>query len=139
MILITDRTKEDVLLGNEKGSYSAADLNRVEAAVGNLALIANTIIPVAQPSTKTDWTFPELFSSDSWPTQSQMARYLDNVMSLCQSVGVAVDLPESMEYLTWDGANKIEKALQEVQDFVIKNYKGLQYSGEFYAGEENVL
>lgn len=139
MNLITDRTKEDVLLGTEKGRYEASDLNRVEAAVGYLSLLAKAVASAEPLITKTDWDVPGLFSSDSWPTQSQMERYLGNVKTLCQSVGISVDLPESMKKLTWDGANQIEKALEMVHNQVVTSFKGYQYSGEFFAGEENGL
>ena len=43
MELVFDRTKTDVLLGTEKGSYSAADLNRVESAVLELAELAKKL------------------------------------------------------------------------------------------------
>jgi hypothetical protein len=139
MNLITDRTLEDVLNHTQIGRYEAADLNRVEAAVQYLAFIAQTIVPVEQLVTKTNWKPPEQFSSDTWITQEQMERYLSNVKSLCESVGIDADLPLTMEGLTWQGANQIEKALQRVQEYVSRNYKGFQYSGDLFAGEENGL
>ena len=35
--LVTDRTQADVAAGNAKGTYNAADLNRVSAAVKYIA------------------------------------------------------------------------------------------------------
>lgn len=139
MKLITDRTKEDVLLGKEKGRYEAADLNRVETAVQYLSFVLQSIISAEQLPTKTDWGAPGPFSSDTWPTTRQMDRYLNNVKSLCSSVGISADLPESMEDLNWQGANQIEAALSQVLEYVRSNYKGFQYSGDLFAGEENGL
>lgn len=139
MNLITDRTKEDVLLGNEKGKYQASDLNRVEEAVGYLSLFANAIVSAEPLITKTDWKEPDSFSSNTWPTQKQMERYLSNVASLCESVGISVALPDSIENLTWQGANQIEFALQQVLEYVRSNYQNFQYSGDLFAGEENGL
>lgn len=136
MNLITDRTESDAIMGTAKGRYGAADLNRVEAAVAYLSLVAKSFVPVEKLNTKTDWGLPGPFSSASWNTQSQMNRYLSNVKTLCRNVGVSAKLPDSMENLTWEGANQIEKALLAVQDYVLKNFGGFRYSGEFYAGEE---
>ncbi|MBQ7767553.1 MAG: hypothetical protein IJ403_01570 [Oscillospiraceae bacterium] len=139
MNLITDRTRSDVLLNTEKGRYEAADLNRVEDAVGNLCLIARTKVPLALLTTKTDWGAPGLFSVSSWNAASQMDRYLTNVKRLCEVTGVQAELPESMRFLTTEGANQIEKALLLVQEHLSKNQENFQYSGEIYAGEENGL
>lgn len=139
MNLITDRTRSDVLLNNEKGRYEAADLNRVEEAVGNLCLIARTKVPLALLATKTDWDAPGLFSSREWPTWSQMERYLNNVKNLCSSIGISAPLPASMKGLSYEGANQIERALLSVQEHLSKNQENFQYSGEILAGEENGL
>lgn len=140
MNLITDRTRSDVLLNTEKGRYEAADLNRVEDAVRNLALIAKNFAPSSfNLQTKTDWGAPGLFSVSSWNVASQMDRYLTNVKRLCEVTGVQAKLPESMRFLTTEGANQIEKALLLVQEHLSKNQGNFRYSGEIYAGEENGL
>lgn len=136
MNLITDRTESDVIMGTAKGQYGAADLNRVEAAVAYLSLTAKSFVATENLSVKTDWGLPGPFSSSSWPTKSQMNRYLNNVKKLCGTVGISAKLPASMENLTWEGANQIEKALLAVQEYVLKNFGGFRYSGEFFAGEE---
>ena len=139
MNFITDRTLEDILQRTEKGRYEYSDLNRVEAAVQYLVLVAQTIVSVEPLSTKTNWRQPTRFSEDTWVTQDQMDRYLRNVEILCESIGIDADLPDTMEGLTWQGANQIERALQLVQEYVSRNYQGFQYSGDLYAGEENGL
>lgn len=139
MNLITDRTLEDILKRTEKGRYEYSDLNRVEAAVQYLVLVAQTIVSVEPLSTKTNWRQPTRFSEDTWVTQDQMDRYLRNVEILCESIGIDADLPDTMEGLTWQGANQIERALQLVQEYVSQNYQGFQYSGDLFAGEENGL
>lgn len=139
MNFITDRTLEDILKRTEKGRYEVADLNRVESAVQYLSLIAQTIVQVEPLATKTNWSEPERFSPNTWVTQEQMDRYLRNVKILCESVGFDADLPNTMENLTWQGANQIEQALQLVQEYVSRNYQGFQYSGDLFAGEENGL
>ena len=139
MKLITDRTQADVLLGTEKGRYSVEDLNRVEQAVAELYVIAKGLDISGITQIKTDWTHYGAFAPDRWPTQSQMARYLGNIRCLCQAVEIAADLPRSMEDLTWDGANRIEATLLAAYTRVMGILQTFRYSGEIFAGEENVL
>lgn len=139
MELITDRTEADVLLGNEKGQYGYQDLNRVEQAVQTLCTLAARLDIHPELTTKTDWGLPGLFSADSWPAQSQMDRYLQNVHTLCHMLSVAAPLPETMVHLTWQGANAIENALQEVYLRVQGVLHTYRYSGDVFAGEENCL
>lgn len=140
MNLVTNRTVSDAMLRSSGGQYTAEDLNRVESAVKYLAFVSKNYLPnTFDPQTKTDWGEPGLFSVSSWNVASQMDRYLANVKSLCEHIGIQAELPESMRFLTVEGANQIEKALELVRDQVAKNFKGYQYSGEIYAGEENVL
>ena len=139
MILITDRTKADVLLGTEKGHYGAADLNRVEAAVAALYVIAEGLDVDEKPVIKTDWTLSEVFSPQTWVTEGQMKRYLGNVKKLCRAVGLEEMLPKSMANLTYQGANQIEKALNLAEKRIPIVLNAFRFSGEFFAGEENGL
>lgn len=107
MTFITDRTREDVLLGNEKGFYNHTDLNRVESAV---AAISNAL--GLELSTKTDWAVPDIYSPDTWPTEAQLTRYLSNVTRIRDHFAMDITLPRYMDYLTHDGANAIEQVLQ---------------------------
>ena len=139
MEFVTDRTKSDVLLGTEKGRYSAADLNRVEGAVAELVALAKKLDINKEIEVKTDWGLPGKFSASQWPTKEQMDRYLSNVHSLCAAMELAAKLPVSMEHLTWDGANQIEEALSLVYERIQRVLKIFRYSGEFFAGEESFL
>lgn len=139
MEFVTDRTKSDVLLGTEKGRYSVSDLNRVENAVAELAELAKKLGVNKQFDVKTDWDLPGEFLAAAWPTKKNMARFLNNVHSLCEAVELAAKLPTSMEHLTWDGANQIEEALSLVYERIQRILKIFRYSGEFFAGEENYL
>lgn len=137
--LVTDRTHADVLLGTEKGCYGAADLNRVEQVVAELASVAKDVDIPGEFVVKTDWGFPGEFSKDSWPTFAQMQRYLDNVYRLCNGVALAKDLPVSMENLTWEGANQIERSLEQAYIRIQSILQTFQFSGEVFAGEESFI
>ena len=139
MNLITDRTKTDVLLRTEKGIYGAVDLDRVESAVAQLVVLAKGIGIDVDLVVKADWALSSASSEHSWPTDYEVLRYLSNVHNLCAAVEVAVDLPENMWGLTYLEANQIEQALLAVYERIKKTLRILQYSGDFYAGEESVL
>ncbi len=136
MNLITDRTKKDVSLGNSKGTYGYADLNRVEQAVAELVELAKPLdVQLALP-VKTDWGLPGEFDTETWPVKSQMARYLQNVRSLVNAVRVDAALPTSMSGLNYIKANQIEIALLAVQKRILAVKENFRYSGEVYAGKE---
>ena len=136
MELITDRTQSDVLLGNKKGVYSYEDLNRVERAVSFLAELAGQLDVHYEPQVKLDWTLPQVFDANGWPVRSQMERYLENVRALCALLAVQTQLPDSMDKLTYVGANRIEQALADVQAQIRGVLDTFQFSGELFAGEE---
>lgn len=136
MELITDRTEADVLLGNEKGKYRYSDLNRVEKAVEDLRELVKQLDFYPKLITKTDWGDPGVFSIDHWPTNAQLTRYLKNVTTLCDLVMVeAGGIPQSPDHWDWEGANAIEKALQDVYLRVMGVISTFRYSGELYAGD----
>lgn len=89
-----------------KGAYNCTDLNRVETAVAEIAPMFNLSL-----TTKTDWGIWDI------PTVTQMDRYLGNVVAI-RNAAFRVDntsglpeLPDSMDFLTWETANNIEKTL----------------------------
>lgn len=136
MKLITDRTEEDVLLGTAKGHYTYADLNRVERAVAELCALCPQLDLYPELTTKTDWGAPGKFSGDSWPTDVQMQRYLENVTALCDLFSIdSQKVPGSADELDWCGANSIEEALHLVYLRATAILNTFKYSGELYAGE----
>ena len=136
MNLITDRTENDVLNGTAKGKYTAEDLNRVEQAVAELYDQAKALGIDPPGYFKTDWDSMALFSPKTWPTKKQMQRYLANITHLCEGVKAAEGLPVTMENLTWEMANNIEKALLLAYPRIQNTIQIFRYSGEIFAGEE---
>lgn len=133
---ITDRTEEDVFIKNEKGQYTWVDLNRVETAVEELQEKAKQIAVYLNLSTKTDWVQVDLFHPDTYYAYSQMERYIGNIKSILDAVGVGRSgVPQTMDRLDWKKANAIEKALKSAEDKMNAIIQTLRYSGEFYAGE----
>lgn len=136
MELITNRTESDVFLGNEKGVYCFSDLNRVESAVQEIAALFPVLGTSLVLVTKTDWGLPESFSTAQWPVESQMRRYLGNIDAIKKLFYISVPLPASMEKLNWNGANNIEKTLQQAKIRAANTIQTFRYSGEIYSGEE---
>lgn len=131
MVFITDRTEQDVLLGNEKGQYTATDLNRVESNVQELVKIAKKLDILLTLTTKTDWN-----RKDQWMNETQALRYIQNINNLLSAFKLTATLPQSMDKLDVYSANDIEKALQMVYNRITAVTDAFKYSGEFFAGEE---
>lgn len=133
-MLIYDRTAADVAAGNRKGTYRADDLNRVEEATfllsEDMQALAATLhayadahkvawdalfAPPYQPgeaevSAKVDWGILDI------PDISEMGRYLGNIKKLGGLLGLSASgLPTTMEYLNYEGANRIERYLSRAQ------------------------
>ena len=83
-----------------KGAYNYSDLNRVERAVAEISDLAGLGLV-----TKTDWAMWDI------PTSSDMERYLSNVKTIREHYSIETEIPETMNNLTYEDANNIEKIL----------------------------
>lgn len=92
-----------------KGAYNYSDLNRVERAVEEISALAGLGL-----TTKTNWSMWDV------PTMSEMSRYLGNIKSVRAYCGSTIELPESMNHLTYETANNIEKILLVAYDKVMR-------------------
>lgn len=161
---LTNAEKAEWLAGL-KGAYNAADLNRVGEATtylaallvqlpkDMLAYLANLgVAPdafFAVPYAPADYAFT---GKEDWepvdiPTAEQLAEYLAKVALLRAAFEYDTDpLPESMENLTFSGANAIEKALAllkeaadawqaDKEQWADRTAKAWYFSGDLYAGE----
>lgn len=132
LVLVTDRTQNDVSNRTKKGYYNSEDLNRVGSAMVYLRnrLNDNGYGIVIEPETA--WTISDI------PTQSEMVYYLGCLGALKGAMALPTgtpDAPDTMENLTYTGANNIEKILEAVDDMLTKSISFLWYSGDLYAGE----
>lgn len=130
--VVTDRTEKDVRLRNEKGTYNVSDLIRVE---GNTQYIAKLLTTNGYPTTVTgrkDWTMTDI------PTKAEMDNYINNVrycVSQFTKKSDTPELPKTMNNLDFNGANTIEKALQDIEILVDNMKQEYRYAGTFNAGE----
>lgn len=108
LFLVTDRTQQDVALGNTKGTYNASDLNRVGYAVAYLAdqLASCGVTTTVHP--KTDWLTTDIPSEQVLVTYLQNVRTLRTALTLVASVP---DVPQDMQFFTHTEANDIEMLL----------------------------
>ena len=83
-----------------KGAYNYSDLNRVERMAAEISELSGLGL-----ATKTDWTMWDV------PTVADMNRYLGNIETIKKHFGVPIDVPNSMDHLTYETANNIEKIL----------------------------
>lgn len=84
-----------------KGAYNFSDLNRVERAVSEISEIVGLGL-----ITKTTWTMWDV------PTSSEMTRYLSNIELIRSFFDINVEIPTTMNKLTYADANNIELVLQ---------------------------
>lgn len=151
--LITDRIQSDVALVKAlsqikyadmspqqkaqwdsvlKGSYDYRDLNRVQGAVKYLQ---TTLDNYGYSS--------ELIPMPVWgaydkPLPEQLVDYLVNVRRIRDILPVVSVVPDSMEELSVEKANEIEKALLAVEDAVSRIELGWIPSGEALCGGDNL-
>ena len=116
-----------------KGMYTSRDLNRVEMAVETLSDTLKSLGYLkSDVSVKTDWTYED----DFWRTD--MARYLGNISTLRNSIGLKWDTPTAprvTDVFDYEAANCVEKILMDIDDVTTKLTKSWQYTGDIFSGE----
>ena len=135
--LIYDRTQADVeyALSHQdselflKGAYNYIDLNRVEQWCGYIANQLNTYNYFVSITTKTNWTMSD------FPTKAEMERLRRNVQALKDAYMSFTSVPDSLEKMTYQKANAIEKVLSELNTLIDNMIASFYYSGEIFAGE----
>lgn len=135
--LIYDRTQADVnyALNNPqstlflKGAYNHTDLNRIEAYSEYVAEQLNLYNYSVNITTKTNWT------DEDFPTRTEMKRIRDNVEKLKNAFISFTSVPASLEKMTYQKANDLEKVLYELDTLINNMIASFYYSGEVYSGE----
>ena len=110
MNLVTNRTAG--------AKYNLSDdCNRVESAVATLQAALNAAGCNLNMTIKTDWAVTDK------PTQSDMARYLENISTIraaLTALSTTPAVPDSMRYLTYSTANAIEKILADCDAMITR-------------------
>lgn len=129
--LITDRTQVDVDSGSARGSYGAADLNRVGAAANAIRAMLADYGYIVPDALREDWTDTDI------PRQSDMAQYIRVLTALRDSLrfsDAAVPLPGTMDRFTFIMANQIEAMLSMLGPVVESIPETWFDSGQIEAG-----
>ena len=116
--------------------YNHTDLNRVAQCVEYLAGALNGYGYSVTVDVKTDWA-----QADK-PRAGQMEMYLDNLQALIDNYYTLPDTPEkpaSMNNLTWQGANNIEKLLVDIKEIIQRMEAGFRKCGTFKSGQGVIL
>lgn len=106
----TQSERDEYLLASMRGAYNASDLNRVGQACAYLYDLISGYgydIPGYVPL-RTDWTLYDV------PTQSEMSNYINTVRSFKSLWSAITDVPSSMDHISHNDANNIERLLKEV-------------------------
>ena len=103
-----------------KGAYNYTDMNRVENAVSVIAPLYGLELTV-----KTNWNYWTNWTStvtgEMFAWEAELNRYLNNVKAIrdaCPGDLEFPPLPDSMDCLTYKGANNIEKVLEIAYNYV---------------------
>lgn len=133
MMLGTASTQErDEWLAGMRGAYNATDLNRVNTAMEYLNdWITEAGYATGYADQGIEWTMSDI------QVQTQMVAYLNNVAAIGSVFPLENPpiLPESIVYLTYIGANDIEKILVLTDKIHPLLEKTPFYSGEVFCGE----
>ncbi len=130
--LVTDRTADDVRLRNEKGTYNAADMNRVSAAVDLLRPVFREYgYSIGEAELRT-WAENELLRLSEAEEFLSAVRALDGRFRYAEKM---IELPVTMRMLTYTGANNIEKFLAAMPEVFERMRTAWYYADEIFCGE----
>ena len=117
---------------NDRGTYNASDLNRVNTAMAYLdRWLSEAGYITGYANQGIAWAIDDI------PLQAQMADYLSNVGAIGGTFPLAnaPALPASMELLTHEGANHIERVLVLTDQIRARLKRSPFMSGEIFCGE----
>lgn len=160
MEFVTDRQYSDIGQ-NAKGSYNISDFSRVNANVENLVESVENVVGEIKNrlyefgvASDVNYNFPfntqisivkmPEYTYKSIPTVQEWTDYVGNVQVLADNFSVEHNLPTTLNKLTVDGANAIEKALEnvynvfnEAKDNVFSKIDRTvwEYTGDYYGGD----
>ena len=130
--LVTDRTAEDVQKRTRKGVYNAGDMNRVNEAVELRRPVFRAFGYAVGDAEIRTWAENEL------PRLTEAEAFLSAVRALDGRFRYAEEmivLPETMRYLTYSGANNIEKFLAEMPEVFDRMAAAWYFAEDLYTGE----
>lgn len=133
IVLIFDRSMDDLNNNTDKAFYNETDLNRVESATNSIKTYLKYY----------SYFHNELQHKINWqmidfPTESEMQRYLANIQALIDAYYIKQDtpsFPNAMDNLIIEKANAIEKILHDMNELLKNMTDNFNFSGELFLGE----
>lgn len=123
-----------------KGANNATDLNRVESAVAYLAgLLKGYGYWPNTTSFITSWTEGDTAVDPSEFNEADAARYLANVAAIKATLSGTTILPASLNNLTPEQQNNIEKALLEIEIYIDRVVAAFRHTGAAISGQEGLI
>jgi len=113
--------------------YTHTDLNRVGTDIQYLADLLNSYGYAVTVSPKTTWVIGEK------QRVTAMSNYLAYITALKTNFYGTTALPSSMNNLTAEQANNIEKLLLEIELYITRMIAGFRKSGTFKSGQGVIL
>lgn len=127
------QAERDAWLQAERGAYNHTDLNRVSHAIQYIVDLLDTYGYSVSISVRTDWSETDI------PTESDMQDYLGGVQAIKDKFYGVTPLPDSMNNLTYIGANNVEKLLLEIELYINRMVAGFRRCGTFLSGQGVIL
>ena len=135
MDLIYDRKQSDVVNKTSKGYHNYADLNRVEGACKELAELLTSYGYPVQITVKTDWGMKDKRKECG---MERIRKNIGVIKDTYYSMKTTPTLPTTINPITWQKANDIEKILHDI-DLLIRGMKQVFiYSGVGNCGQNRV-
>lgn len=119
-----------------KGTYNYTDLNRIEEWTEYIAeqlILYGYNVDITTNIILVDWTM------EDFPTKIAMRIIRNNVQKLKDAFIAFTNVPDSLEKMTYQKANDLEKVLHELDTLINNMIASFYYSGTFYSGESEGL
>lgn len=130
--LIFDRTQLDITNKTEKGRYNYTDFNRIESWCEYIANTLNSYSYSISILTKTN------YSLKNKPNESDLERIRNNINTLKQAYFSFTEIPENLEYMTFEKANDIERILYEIEKLLSYMENNFDYCGVGGCGQSRL-
>ena len=139
-LYIFNRTQQDLDNNTSRAYINYPDLNRIESRISELAAELTSAGYYVIIICKTDWVrHSSGISISEIPTLTQLIRIHDNIQELMNKYLVystTPKLPQTLEKLTIEGANGIEKILFDIKQIAQSMKIYYRECDTFYCGED---
>lgn len=132
MILVTDRTQQDIDQETDKAFIDYEDLNRIKDAIAELKQKADDAGYGFVQTFLKEWSIEDI------RTKAEIDKLKNDLLSIRGLVSVPTNTPQVPQkpFENFSKANDTEQIISIVNSLIDGIVTSFKYSGEFYAGEE---